>query len=123
MINLSEKNITEASPTDPVILAIRRVEKAKVLHNAALTALELAGAFAHNPPSSQLEDLEETEIFAGKNLITAEKIVLDMKPTTIEGSLALLSHLRNRLDDYPNLVVISSALSTVEEALIKFHRQ
>ena len=112
--------------SDPVLLALRVEEEAQQSYADALDELDRAGAFSGDPLTQgeslwqvyRLEDLEIAEAEAGQKLAQAEKCVLETKPTSLEGSVALLSFLRNLLNDYPKLMPINAAITHVEEALI-----
>ena len=112
--------------SDPIWLALRVEKEAQKFYADALSDLDRAGAFSGDLVTRgevywqmyNLEELEAAEAAAGQKLAQAEKWVLETKPTSLEGSVALLSFLRNLLNDYPKLMPVIGAISNVEEALI-----
>ena len=113
--------------SDPVLLALRLENEAQQSYADALNELDRAGAFSGDLLTQgdvlwrlyKLEDLETAKTEAWQRLAQAEKCVLDTKPTSLEGSVALLSFLRNHLSDYPKLMPIIGAISNVEGTLIE----
>ena len=113
--------------SDPVLLALRLEHDAQHSYADALNELDRAGAFSGDLLTQgdvlwrlyKLEDLETAKTEAWQRLAQVEKCVLETKPTSLEGSVALLSFLRNHLSDYPELMTVIGAISNVEETLIE----
>lgn len=113
--------------SDPVLSALCAEQEAQQLYADALTELDRAGAFLGDLVTQgeiywhlyKLEDLETAKTEAWKILAQAEKCVLDTKPTSLEGSVALLSFVRKYLSDYPKLMLVFVAIGNVKDALIE----
>ena len=126
MFNETERASSEEC-SDPELLALRAEKEAQQSYADALDELDRAGAFSGDPLTQgeslwqvyRLEDLEIAEAEAGQKLAQAEKCVLETKPTSLEGSVALLSFLRIYLSDYPKLMPVSGAIGNVEGTLIE----
>ena len=113
--------------SDPVLLALRLEHDAQQSYADAVNELDRAGAFSGDLLTQgdvlwrlyKLEDLETAKTEAWQRLLQAEKCVLDTKPTSLKGSLALLCFVRNHLNDYPKLMPVIGAISNVDGILIE----
>ena len=112
--------------SDPVFEALGALQNARQVHAAAVREVE--GAFFVPGQAStkamiawhlyRLPDLEAEEVASFAALHDAEKAVLNEHPSTLEGSIALLSFLQSYLADDPDLVLAIRGIGDVEAVLL-----
>ena len=122
---------TNASGVGDAVLTALAAERATALaHQAALAALDKAGAFMPEPPTHatiawqpySLADLEQAEFNAGWALSQAEKEVLAAQPTTVCGATAQIGFLRRFIADCPSVSCAGQGVVGTLERLEAFLR-
>ena len=125
MLDSRESHAVHEQSADPVIMALRAEREARRAYVDALDALERAGAFTEAPQIEegsdfQRDNLQNSELAEAKYaalLTKAEIVVLETKPTSLEGSAALLHFLQKQMSDWPGMAQISEAIGNVEATL------
>ena len=127
MTNVANGGLSELEAhSDPVFAALGALDTARQVHADAMRELE--GCFF--PPIKpaakallawqlyRVPDLEAAEVASFAALHDAQRAVLNAHPSTLEGSIALLSFLQSYLADDPDLGLAIRGIADVEAVLL-----
>lgn len=127
MTNVANGGLSELEAhSDPVFAALGALHNARQAHADAMRELEGCFFSTIKPATKamlawelyRLPDLEAAEVVSLEALHDAQRAVLNAHPSSLEGSIALLSFLQCYLSDDPDLGLAIQGIADIEAVLI-----